>query len=367
VHLLSRYITREIAGPTLLAAFVVVFVGLLQVTREMVDDIDLFYITAFDSVRLVFLFLPVLMPIVLPTAYLLGVLLALGRLAEHGEVVAMKAAGIPLRRIVLPLIAGGAVLSGSIYLVQELVQPRAVSRALQIIYTEMPQRITLDALRTGVMHELGDWHVYIGDKDADGSVLYNIQIVEELSPGRLRVYRASEARLRRDGGRTIITMSDGVSIQTEASGVIVGALDNSQLKVPKFPTRWPSGERRDLTLLELLEFEKERSTEYAETGSKTHARRVRNARRDVARRLALPLAAFAVSFAAAPLAVRSPRSGRAYRFTLAGLILGAYYVLLMVLEPNTTVPLNETILRAMAPNIALFLVGLGLLWRVDRV
>ena len=72
----------------------------------------------------------------------------------------------------------------------------------------------------------------------------------------------------------------------------------------------------------------------------------------------------------APLGVRASRGRGGTRLHLFASGLGVlllYYVLRTVLEPGTLRGLDTSILRVWIPNLALIVIGLMLLWRVDRV
>ena len=84
-------------------------------------------------------------------------------------------------------------------------------------------------------------------------------------------------------------------------------------------------------------------------------------------RLAFPLMCLAVAFVAAPVGVRSKRSGRSYTFATGLLILGGYFVLRKMVQPSAVPSVQTALLAAQVPNLVLCAIGLGLLWRVDRV
>ncbi len=103
MRILSRYILAEFItflGYTLLAfAAVFVLVDLVENMDHFIDGkvafriIGLYYLT----------YLPYIITLVLPVAMLLATMFSLGRLVGDNEVTAMKASGISLYRILLPL------------------------------------------------------------------------------------------------------------------------------------------------------------------------------------------------------------------------------------------------------------------------
>jgi len=90
-------------------------------------------------------------------------------------------------------------------------------------------------------------------------------------------------------------------------------------------------------------------------------------RQEISERFSLPILSFAVSFLAAPLAVRSRHGGRSYSFAIGFLILLVYFPLSILFEPQSLRGLDTVILRGMVPNLVLLAAGCVALWRVDRI
>jgi LPS export ABC transporter permease LptG/LPS export ABC transporter permease LptF len=90
---------------------------------ELLPDI-LKHDTPFIKVVLYFVFLlPQIFYWVIPLAVLLAILINLGTLTKSNEILAVKAGAISLYRMSLPLIVMGALLSGTVYLMQEYLLP----------------------------------------------------------------------------------------------------------------------------------------------------------------------------------------------------------------------------------------------------
>lgn len=365
MKILTRYIAREIAAPAVVALMLVGFVAAANEIREKSKFINLAYIALRDVAELIVLFLPTLVAYVVPLAYMMGILLAFGRLAQNNEITAMKAAGVPLKRIVLPILVVGALLSGVSFLLQDWVQPLAVARANRLIFRELPMRVTLDVLPAGVMHTFRDWRVYIGRKDPATRTLYDIKLFESQREGA-RMFYADSARVIEAGGITTLLMEEGYVIPSEEA---VAPLTFSRLekRVPSMPEPDIPSARQLLTLRGLLREERNIAADYAEHRWTSTERELHRMRLEIADRIALPLAALAVAFLAAPLAVRSQRSGRTYSFAIGLGIALLYYVTKFLLEPQSLKPLQDTVLLAMAPNILLMIAGAWAVWRVDRI
>ena len=361
---LDRYIFRHIAFPSLLAFGVVNFLVVANEIRTYMKELPMALVNLGDISRLSVYFLPYLISYVVPITYLLGILMTFGRLAQQGEITAIKAAGIPLKRIAAPVIAVGALLSILCFVVQDRVQPWALDRAFRIIGVELPMRATLDALPAGVMHQYGDWQVYFGGKDPARGELTGVSIIAPTDDGSEQVYHARSARLVKTAQGHEIVLTQPRVIRGDGSRISA-----ETLTIPVAPPTPKSvrGERNARSLAELLDGERALSEEYQRARTDSAKTRLRKERNEIAERVSLPFAALAVAFVGAPLGVRSRRTGRSHTFATAFCIILVYYLMQMAFDTNAVKMLRTVILNAWVPNLAVMLAGAVLLWRVDRV
>ena len=366
--LLTRYTLWEVAVPTGLALAVVGFLALAVELREQFREMPVENLTAVDVARLLVYFLPSLVVFVIPITYMMGILLAFGRLSQNNEITAMKAAGVPLKRLVVPVIVCGGLLSvGSFYL-QDWVQPIALNRANQLMFIELPVRATLDVLPTGKMHEFAGWRVYIRERDPTTRTLKDVEILVPQSGGTVLAYWAESARLIREGNTPKILMSHGHLILPLAGGGATRmVLEDAKLSVPSLSARRVRSARRSLPLRALLKEEARLTEEYAKGRTTRSKDELRKMRWEIGERIAFPLSCLAVSLLAAPLAVRGHRGGRSYSFAIGFTIIFVYQFTRLLLEPESLHSLAEAILRGSMPNLLLLVAGLWALWRVDRV
>jgi lipopolysaccharide export system permease protein len=88
-----------------------------------------------------FLFtMPMIFSQILPAAVLLASLITCGTLSRHGEITAMKANGISLHRIALPILTIAALTSLTIFFLSEWVTPLTNDRAEQIRLVEVQKQ-----------------------------------------------------------------------------------------------------------------------------------------------------------------------------------------------------------------------------------
>ena len=122
--LLNRYILRLIAPGVFLGTAVFLFALLLN---ELIVNIRLIVTQGADPATVGLAFaqlIPALLAVAVPSALLLGVLLALNRLSSGHELIAMRAGGISPWRLLLPVAtAAGAAFGLCLLLMLEVVPP----------------------------------------------------------------------------------------------------------------------------------------------------------------------------------------------------------------------------------------------------
>ncbi len=147
VPLLPRYVLREF-----LRLFALCMLGFILV-YVLVDFFDRFgtYLKYRPPVRLIlsyFLFkIPLILTQLVPVATLGGALMALGVMARHNELTAMRASGVSTLQIARPLLVVGVALSIAIFAWDESVVPYCSERYRHIDNVEIrnkPQKALLD-------------------------------------------------------------------------------------------------------------------------------------------------------------------------------------------------------------------------------
>jgi len=101
--IISRYIFKEIAFPFIIILFVLTFVLLMGKTLQIMDLMVNKGISAFTISKLVIFLLPSFMMFTIPIALLIAILIGMGRLSSDNEITVLKASGISLIQLYLPV------------------------------------------------------------------------------------------------------------------------------------------------------------------------------------------------------------------------------------------------------------------------
>jgi lipopolysaccharide export system permease protein len=138
--ILSRYIFKQfialVAGVLLGILVVYLCVEFLQKADKLIK----FHATPLQVCRYFLFSIPEMISMSLPMATLIGALLSLGGLSRHNEIIAMRASGVSLGRIIAPVLAGGLVISAFGFLNNEFIMPAYSSRALYIRSVEIEKK-----------------------------------------------------------------------------------------------------------------------------------------------------------------------------------------------------------------------------------
>lgn len=120
-----------------------------------------------------------LLPVLFPMALLFSVLLTYGRLSQDSEIVAMKAAGLPMTTLLTPAIIM-ALLVGSLSAQMSFSIAPWGNRQFEVLYTRLAETKAGAVIKEGTFSEgFFDMVVYANQVDSDQGILKNVFIYDE--------------------------------------------------------------------------------------------------------------------------------------------------------------------------------------------
>jgi lipopolysaccharide export system permease protein len=123
-----------------------------------------------------------LVPMCLPLAILLASLMTFGNLGERFELLAIKAAGISLMRIMKPLIILVFIISVADYFYQDIVFPKAQSKLATMLISLKQKSAELNIPERTFYKEMPGYNIYVEKKDKNG-MFHNMMIYNYSSGG----------------------------------------------------------------------------------------------------------------------------------------------------------------------------------------
>ena len=129
---LDRFILRSFIGPFIAILCVVVFILVMQFLWLYIDEL----VGKGLSLKVIFEFLgwggATILPLALPLATLLSSMMTLGTLGENNELLAIKAAGISLQRVLIPLSVVCVLISIGAFFISNNLIPVAYNNIYQL-------------------------------------------------------------------------------------------------------------------------------------------------------------------------------------------------------------------------------------------
>src|ERR1041385_2314640 len=133
MKILRNYILTECILPFAISLGVLTSVFLLGYLPQLADKV-INKGVSLAAVSQVFLYyIPLLLGYTLPIACLTTIILTFGRLSADNEILAIRASGIYLRRIISPLVMVGIIFSIILFILNDRVIPTAYSQQTAIL------------------------------------------------------------------------------------------------------------------------------------------------------------------------------------------------------------------------------------------
>ena len=359
MRILDRYIVREVFRHALLGLIVFTFVLFVP---QMVRLMELFVRHTGNGSQILELFLcvfPGLFTFTVPMGILIGVLLGLGRMSADSEIIALTALGIGRRRILLPV--GVLALTGfALTLVFTLwLAPRALHALRQIETQLLTSQISFQVQPRVFDERFPHMVLYVNDVSASGLQWHGVFLAEGTGESGSQLTMAESAIVvaEPDQGKLELHMRGGSThefMRSDPDHYSVTAFGQSDLPI-EF-SGIDTGEEHELSNPERgwRELLRARGAGW------------REARVELHRRLAFPVACFVFALLAVPIGAQPRRGGRAAGSLIAVVVIAAYYLVFIVgagMSRQGTVPPAVGIWFA---NALFAVVGLSLLPRMEQ-
>ena len=119
-----------------------------------------------------------MVPLALPLAILLASLMTFGNLSERFELLAIKASGVSLIRIMRPLIISITIISIGAFFFQNNVLPTVQVKMWSLLYSMKQKSPALDIPEGVFYNQIEGYNIYVKKKDNKKNMLYGITIYD---------------------------------------------------------------------------------------------------------------------------------------------------------------------------------------------
>ncbi|MEE9613544.1 MAG: LPS export ABC transporter permease LptG [Thermodesulfobacteriota bacterium] len=354
MKLLQRYILGEFLKLLTLTTLAFITIFMLVDVVEKVDDLIEHGVPFGTGARFFLYKIPFILCQVAPISVLLAVLLSLGILNRHGEIMAIKAGGVGIVRALSPLFAAGAVATVLVFFVSESIVP-TTNRLVDSIEGKWLR----GEEETGVFGESGLWlrsggRIYnIREVDRERKTLHGITAYGIEKTGiRSRVF-AREAAWQAEEGQWIA--EEATLRSFPAGGRGAGAEEKAAKGFPLEGLKGPeellgaetSHERMSLTELR----------RYVH-GLEAEGYDARRYRVDLYGKLFFPLVNFIMVLVAVPFALRTGRHGGIAAGVALSVAIGfSYWVVFGISRALGQSGMLPAIVAASFPDVLFLAVG----------
>jgi LPS export ABC transporter permease LptG/LPS export ABC transporter permease LptF len=358
-------VVREIVPPTGLGLLLFTFVLLLDQITNLMKVLVSRGADLPTVVRAFLFLLPSIFSVTIPMAFLLGVLLAFGRLASDSEIVALRASGVSPGRLLRPVLALSLVATLVTFYVFGVLGPAANQAYREILFslivsrarTEMKPRVFTDDLVPGMV-------LYVSDIPAHSGEWRDLFVHDTRVAGKPRVILARSGQLVIDKARKSVGLElrQGVMHSFDPAdpktGYVWESFQSGYFPLPfeeLFPTIPLAKGDREMTMAEL----KARVTALKTAGKK----RVDWGPYDVEyhKKVAIPAACVVFGLLGLGLSLGSKKEARSAAFALSIGVIFVYYVIIRLGEQVGDTGLVLPVIAMWAANVVLGAVAVVLL------
>jgi len=216
IHLL---ILKSFIRPFLVTFAIVMFVLLMLFLFKYIDDLIGKGFEWYIILELMMYASATNVAMALPLSVLLSSIMTYGSLGENYELVAIKAAGISLRRAMYPMFVIIMILSVAAFAFSDYMLPIANLKYYSLLYDARQQK-SANFLPEGVFSSaFTGYSIRVNHKDADGQTLHGVMIYQhDAGTNNNTVTLAKEGKMYRtpNGQFLVIKLKDGVRYAEEA-------------------------------------------------------------------------------------------------------------------------------------------------------
>lgn len=364
MKILRNYFLKEFIGPLFLSLGVLTFVMILGNLIKITDLVINKGVDIYSVSKLFLLMMPSLIKYTLPISALSAVLLSLGRLSGDNEIIAIRASGINMFRLISPLLTVGLILSLVLVVFNDRVIPYA-HYATRKTLIEVGIKNPTASLEPGVfINSFQNYVLFIYSVDQKKNKLGNVRIYEpqgEGKPTRTIVARSGEFISVPEKNIVKLKLVDGTSDEPDPDNprnfyklnfkTYFMNLNLAQAKGKDKIEKKP----KDMTIQELnAQIAKLEEENIDPTPLVT----------EIHEKISLAFSCFIFILLGIPMAIITRRREKSINFGIAFVIVGLYYILLMGSEALSLQGYLVPQVAMWLPNIIMGTIGLILTRRL---
>lgn len=218
---IDRLILRSFIGPLVLTFSIAVFVLLMQFVWKYIDDLVGKGLDFSVIAELLLYASATFVPMALPIAVLFASIMTMGNFGEKYELVAMKAGGISVSRVMMPMTLVVLLLTGVAFYFSNNVMPTAMLRYRMTLYDISRKKPAVNIRPGEYYKDIEGYVIRVGSKDPDGRTLRNVVIYDHtrgMSEVNVMVAESGVMQASADNRFLRFSLHNGYSYSESSSG-----------------------------------------------------------------------------------------------------------------------------------------------------
>lgn len=345
---MDRYIIKEVMSFVALAVAALTIMLIMQTLFELMDMLINKKVAWPYIVKLLAYRLPAFLVVTFPISLLASSELAIGRLSTDGEVTAMRAGGISLRRIMIPFLTAALAISFFAFLINDYIVPEANHISQNIIREIVLKKGPPNIKRNVFFRDAENRYFYINLFDEVNMIMQDIMVYELTREKFPRTITAKEGRWVVDTWKlkngTIYNYDKEGKITYEMSFETLDIIVKEDLqkffKNQRTPQEMSSEELRQQ--IDILQ----------RAGADT-----KNFEVDLYMKYSIPFSGLIFVLLGVPLGLRVKRGSKASGIILSIVLVLFYYIFLSATRSFGRGDILTPVLAAWLPNIVFGILG----------
>ncbi len=365
MRIFTRYILKEVLSHALIGIAVFTFVIFMRDVSRILELVVRNSAPIPSVAELFFLTLPGALTVTIPMGVLVGILIGLSRMAADSEITAMRAAGVGVFRFVKVLAIFG-VTAWLLALANNIWSAPRSAAALADLQNSLAGSQASFEVQPRVFYEnFKPYVLYVQDATtaSGGSVWKNVFLADMTDPAAPKITVAAEAVVSSAQDSIHLHLVNGATHEVkvrEPSQYTISTFDENDSTLNMPPASRQAQEAVPVQQLNTRELLRQ-----------SYYNRKPEAARwywiEFNRRLALPTACLVLVLIGIPLGLSFKRGGKGAGFVVTIVLVFVYYFISVTGLSFARSGRLPAVLGVWMANIVFGLIGLLLLWRVDKM
>lgn len=360
LNLVDKYILKQVMETFFPG--ILVFTALVFASDQflfLVKQISNYGIPFKVAFLAILLQLPYIIVFTIPMAILMAVIMTFNKLNTNNEITVLRACGITLRRLAMPVLIFSISASIVSFVISEYIVPAANTQARNLMTWALMHKSLPKDKNSFTFKEFGAGQqlkrLFYVNKYKDLS-MQGVTVLDLTMPQVIQVIQAKQAEAAIDAWR----FNDGVKYTISKNGKVMNTaafgktVINTNLNAAKLQSLRKA---QELNYFEL--------SKYIDKLEKTDKRQATTLEVLMHEKFSLPATCFLISIIGIPLAISPPRArfNRGLLFSI--LVIFVYYILRAVATSTGQAEVLDPLVAAWLPNAVVFLTGLYLFYRKE--